>query len=455
MTRYSPYTWADNSGGGTPITAARLNALEAGADADVPVADIDATGTASSTTYLRGDGTWATPPGGTPSDASDTVKGIVELATSAETLTGTDTVRATTPAGVKAVADTKAAVSHSHAASDITSGTVATARLGSGTASSSTYLRGDQTWATVTGSGSLSGLTDVTVTSVAANDYLHWDVSTSRWINGQINTSHITAGTMATARLGSGTADNTKYLRGDQVWATIPATPDASDTVKGLVELATTAEATTGTDTARAVTPAGLKTVADTKAALSHTHAATDIASGTVATARLGSGTASSTTYLRGDNTWATPPGGTPSDASDTVKGIVELATDAEAVTGTDTVRAVTPANVAAVVAVTRARYSAVNAQTGTTYAPVLSDEGKLVTLSNASAITVTMPQDSTTAFPVGATIDFVGIGAGLVTFSAGTGATVNPTSVTRAQWSAVTAIKRAANTWLIVGDLA
>lgn len=36
-------------------------------------------------------------------------------------------------------------------------------------------------------------------------------------------------------------------------------------------------------------------------------------------------------------------------DASATVKGIVELATDAEAITGTDTVRATTPANVAAV----------------------------------------------------------------------------------------------------------
>jgi len=39
--------------------------------------------------------------------------------------------------------------SHTHAAEDITSGTVATARLGNGTADSSTFLRGDNQWASV------------------------------------------------------------------------------------------------------------------------------------------------------------------------------------------------------------------------------------------------------------------------------------------------------------------
>jgi len=46
------------------------------------------------------------------------------------------------------------------------------------------------------------------------------------------------------------------------------------------------------------------------KAATVHTHAATDITSGTIATARLGSGTANATTFLCGNQTWATPSGG-------------------------------------------------------------------------------------------------------------------------------------------------
>lgn len=55
----------------------------------------------------------------------------------------------------------KASTTHTHAASDFASGTIATARLGSGTANASTYLRGDQTWATVSaGIGGSTGSVD-------------------------------------------------------------------------------------------------------------------------------------------------------------------------------------------------------------------------------------------------------------------------------------------------------
>jgi hypothetical protein len=96
------------------------------------------------------------------------------------------------------------------------------------------------------------------------------------------------------------------------------------------------------------------------------------------------------------------------------------------------------------------------NAQTGTTYTPVIGDENLMVTLSNASAITVTLPQNSAAAFPVGAEVDFLWLGVGQPTFAAGTGATVNgtPGLKLRAQYSAATAKKISTNGWVIIGDL-
>ena len=118
---------------------------------------------------------------------------------------------------------------------------------------------------------------------------------------------------------------------------------DATETVKGIVELATTAEATAGTDTVRAVTPAGVK---------AHVDAATvTVADATTST----KGIVQLTNHLGGT---ATAP--TVRNATDTVTGIVELATNAETITGTDTARAVTPAGVkAAAVQVTEAPLSA------------------------------------------------------------------------------------------------
>ena len=130
-------------------------------------------GTAIDQTYLAGQSGTNT---GDEPDASTTVKGIVELATTAETTTGTDTTRAVTPDGLK---------------------------------------------------DGYQGSTNVTTLGT---------ISTGTWQGSAISTTYLqnTSGT------------NT----GDE--------PDASTTVKGIVELATTAEVTTGTDTTRAVTPDAL-----------------------------------------------------------------------------------------------------------------------------------------------------------------------------------------------------
>lgn len=101
---------------------------------------------------------------------------------------------------------------------------------------------------------------------------------------------------------------------------------------------------------------------------------------------------------------------------------------------------------------------SKVNAQTGTTYTLTSADASKLVTLSNASAITLTVPQDSAAELPIGTEIDLVQLGAGQVTVAAGTGATLRVSGLTakaRAQYSKLKVEKIAANTWIVSGDLA
>lgn len=106
----------------------------------------------------------------------------------------------------------------------------------------------------------------------------------------------------------------------------------------------------------------------------------------------------------------------------------------------------------------------ALNAQTGTSYTPVLGDNGKLVTLNNASAITVSIPTNASVAYAVGAQINFAWItGAGQPTIQAAssgtttilsTGATSTAPKL-RVANSVCSALKIATDTWLITGDVA
>ena len=102
-----------------------------------------------------------------------------------------------------------------------------------------------------------------------------------------------------------------------------------------------------------------------------------------------------------------------------------------------------------------------INAQTGTTYTPVLTDAGKIITTSNGSAITLTIPPNSSVAYAVGSSITIISIGAGLTTIAQGSGVTIASVGATatapvlRAQHSSATAIKIATDTWQVVGDIA
>jgi hypothetical protein len=157
------------------------------------------------------------------------------------------------------------------------------------------------------------------------------------------------------------------------------------------------------------------------------------------------SGSTSGTTTLQatataGTNTLTLPP-----TTSDTLVGI--------AASQTLTNKTLTSPTIT-----TPTQRLALNAQTGTTYTLVALDASyKLVTCSNAAAITVTVPPS---IFTAGDVVNLQQIGAGQVTFAQGAGVTITSTGATatapklRAQYSACSIICTASNTFTVIGDL-
>ena len=98
-----------------------------------------------------------------------------------------------------------------------------------------------------------------------------------------------------------------------------------------------------------------------------------------------------------------------------------------------------------------------INAQTGTAYTLALVDAGYLVTLSNASAIALSVPTDASVAFPIGTQILLMQLGAGQVTVSAVTSGTTSVVGKnglkTSGQYAVISLIKIAANSWVVGGD--
>jgi len=101
------------------------------------------------------------------------------------------------------------------------------------------------------------------------------------------------------------------------------------------------------------------------------------------------------------------------------------------------------------------------NDQTGTSYTPVLTDQYQvLITRSNASASTLTIPTNASVAFPVGTVITVLNKGAGAVTISGAGGVTVLSAGAVAAspvlnQYKSCALMQTSANNWYVVGAIA
>jgi hypothetical protein len=96
------------------------------------------------------------------------------------------------------------------------------------------------------------------------------------------------------------------------------------------------------------------------------------------------------------------------------------------------------------------------NIQTGTTYTIALSDAGKLITMNNAAASTLTIPANASVAFPIGTIISILQLGAGQVTIAITSDTLYSNGNKFKCtgQYAACGIVKLTSTTWALYGNV-
>jgi len=238
-------------------------------------ADLSATGAPSSTTFLRGDNTWAVPSGGGGGGT------VTSVATSDSTF-------------IDLTPD-----------SPITSaGTISAALSATGTASSTTYLRGDNTWATIAAGGTVTSITPAADSGTGTAITTAGTLTIAGGTNVTTSVSGTTVTIDATGGGGSGTVTSI-CVEADNAVGSPCITTSGTIKLTGGTNIATNVigNEVTITNTGGTVT-----SIATSSGSYVNISGGLITTSGTITADLSASGSPTSSHYLCGNNSWAIPP---------------------------------------------------------------------------------------------------------------------------------------------------